>query len=285
MPRRRAVRAIGTSLVAIAVPGVQPRLARAATQSGSQHPVCPPGELCCTQVDANGKVLQHNPCGYPRQQYECLNYKCVDTCAASGRALRKQTVPTWSAEKSPDGSPVKYNCCPVPDEPRDGECIPSCVTLNGPGSHRCGNGCCPRTQRCVRSTAKCENCPPDRPLVCASECCDPSREKCLNVASNVSSGVRRKQCVRKCGTGKRHCIGSRGELGVCCPKSFPCCGTTCGCDLGEECVPGVDGRGEIHETCRPKCAAPKRRCNYLCCDPSRMRNERLPNGRTVCRCT
>jgi hypothetical protein len=289
MPRRRAVRVIGASLAAVALPGIGPRLARAATTSRSQ--TCGGGQrLCWTAPDwVPGRPdAQPYCCPYPEQQWSCGDkdngYKCKNDCPPVNPRTGKKQKPTWSAAKYQDGRPQKYNCCPVPQfDPVDGECVPGCSFTHGPGAHRCGKTCCPRSQRCVRSTGTCENCPPDRPVVCGSECCDRSEELCLDVRSSVSSGVRRRQCVLKCPPGKRRCIDADGLLGECCPSGFPCCGTSCGCDAGEECVNVSLDRGP-RKFCRPKCRAPEKRCNYFCCTPDRMYTDRYANGRSFCRC-
>jgi hypothetical protein len=165
----------------------------------------------------------------------------------------------------------------------NGECRPSCLPTHGRGAHRCGDGCCRRDQRCVRQTGECKSCPPDQPVVCGSECCDRTDEECLDVYSERSSNARRRQCVEKCGPGKRRCIASDGQLGECCPRGFPCCGTSCGCDGRQECVT-VSLEAGPKKMCRPKCRAPQQRCNSGCCTPDRMSTDRYPNGRRYCRC-
>jgi len=227
-------------------------------------------------------------CPYPEQQWGCGDkangYRCKNECPPVNLGSKKKQKPTWSAAKYPGGRPQRYNCCPVPDfDPVDGECVPSCRFTHGPGAHRCGKGCCPRTQRCVRHTGECKNCPPSRPLVCGPECCDPAEEECLDVYSARSSNTRRRQCVEKCAPGKRRCIASDGQLGECCPIGYPCCGTSCGCDGRQECVQVIFDSGP-KKMCRPKCRAPEQRCNYFCCTPDRMYNDRNAAGRTFCRC-
>lgn len=283
MPRRRAVRVIGAAVAALAIPGVSPRVGRAATPQG-----CPPGrDTFCEIRDANGQFVERKCCPYPEQRYACGGRRgdtCIDGCPPFNPVLKKKQKATWSSATYENGRPKKYNCCPIPDfDPVDGECVPSCRFTHGPGAHRCGKGCCPRTQRCVRHTGECKNCPPSHPLVCGPECCDPTEEECLDVDSARSSNTRRRQCVEKCAPGKRRCIASDGQLGECCPIGYPCCGTSCGCDGRQECVQVIFDSGP-KKMCRPKCRAPEQRCNYFCCTPDRMYNDRNAAGRTFCRC-
>ena len=155
MPRRRAVRVVGASLAAIAVPGVGSSVARAAT---TRFEMCPPTSgrrQCWTAPDWVPGRPEAQPycCKFPSQQWSCGDaangYACKNHCPRANPVLRKKQQPTWSTVTYPDGSPQRYNCCPVPDFiPRDGECLPSCAFTHGPGTYQCGEDCCGDSQYC-----------------------------------------------------------------------------------------------------------------------------------------
>jgi hypothetical protein len=255
MPRRRAVRVIGASLVAIAVPGVSPPRARAfsdecETRSGQL------GSFSCSRFDrATGKV-ECKYCGYPFQRYQCVDNTCVDGCETVAKATGKPQRPTWSAKTDPNGRPLRFQCCPVPDTiPRDGECLPNCKALNGRGWKQCGNACCPPGQRCRggRCTTQCSS---QREMCGRDSCC-----------------LKDEQC----------CVA-----GICCAKTEDCCGYAC-CGKGQFCCDGGGGAGTccredeycLHQLkagtrprdvvglphnarCQPACN-PINRCGDSCC--------------------
>jgi hypothetical protein len=181
MPRSRAVRLIGTALAAAAAPGISPRLALAAPRGGSDTgpSVCPGTQICSTYIDPNAwtKGQKTKCCPFPAQQWSCGadGWTCLDTCAAAGKAIGKKTTPTWSAERlggtDPNlrDRPKRYDCCPVPDTiPSDGECLPNCEHLFGPGARNCGKECCPPNLACREGGKKCGACLDD---LCGGVCC------------------------------------------------------------------------------------------------------------------
>lgn len=153
MPRRRAVRVIGASIAAVAVPGVSPRTALAHPTSPSQKPPppCPRGNMCCTRTpyDPKGQIEQ-KVCGYPMQRYSCDGLKCLETCPPVNPVLKKRQKPCWSAETWPDGIPKRYNCClQLESFCDDGECVPNCLWPNpNAGLVQCGRACCPSSEYC-----------------------------------------------------------------------------------------------------------------------------------------
>lgn len=167
MPRRHAARVLGGSLVALVVPGVSPGIGRAGIAMPRQRSVDPPrkciqagtgsgGYACCSKGPYLDGTSDWVVCGYPAQKYDCLGpdgLTCVDRCkfVASGLppGSDRRVVPTWSAAKQANGAPERFECCIVPDfTPRDGECLPNCELVHGPGAHQCGHGCCAGTLSC-----------------------------------------------------------------------------------------------------------------------------------------
>ena len=229
-PRRGAIRVIGTLLAAIALPRFAPRLATAARPMRSLAPPCPPGAARCQQLDEDRKTDHDYCCPYPQQQWQCGNkdngYTCTNTCpptiVLNGRTYRQQ--PTWSSETYEGGQPKLYNCCVIPDsEPRNGECVPSCESLMGPGAFRCKETCCPKEARW-------------------------SGDAFRPYATLCQAGT----CVGKCSSGYVQCVQS------CCPTSWKCCaGSTCCAPTesccGEECCPKgkfcCDGGGNATQCC------------------------------------
>lgn len=146
MPRRRAIRVLATSAVAVAMPGIGPRAAGAATK---QYQCNPNVETCCGRnervclKDAPTPINKGYCCG-PSQFMWCGDkrngYKCVNVC--------------------PDARRCGQICCPP-----DTTCTPRGCVLTSCGGARCQSGqrCCPGTQLMPR--ARCYD--PD------TQCCTP----------------------------------------------------------------------------------------------------------------
>ncbi len=207
MPRRRAVRVIGASLAALAVPGVSPRSALAWTARGSGSSIVCAGKQVCTRSDWKNGTFEEKCCPFPAQQWHCGSdgWTCLDTCAALGKSLRKETVPTWSTERvggtDPDlrDRPKRYDCCILPEfEGRNGECIPTCWYTMGPGSFICKKTCCPKGTLCQAG-----------------------------------------KCVQQCSNGYRRCSHQK-----CCPGNWKCCGNDQCCTPNEHCCGQGKGGGE-----------------------------------------
>jgi hypothetical protein len=250
MPRRRAVRFIGASLAALAIPGVSPRLAR-----GARALTCPDGgcgrnrTACPTIVNLGSGPFVC--CPPPLNRYYCggdpsnpPTVKCVDKCPRGD--------PCPSKELDTQGCP-KFNCCPLPNEKCvDGECIPNCARQ---GKQQCGKQCCERNQECTD----------------------------WRFSNNPQSKLRR-TCLRKCRTIERKCGISLENR--CCPKDQVCCGTGGGkfkvcCPLDYVCVT-VPSEGGNFKACGPKCKPGQKRCRLRCCEEIAF--ETLPSGFKRCRC-
>jgi hypothetical protein len=259
MPRRRAVRVIGASLVALAIPGVAPRVARGTASAG-----CPGDRRMCPTVvsGASGPDL---PCGPPARRYGCPNPfdkagRCVDLCPAT------KGIPCNSSKKDPDGCSM-FQCCDRRfyvgcksekcQECEDNEtlCFPAdrgkgkCCKR---GERCCFNGtsaaCCGSDQSCDAATpgkqATCR-CKPGQGQTCGSDCCR---------------------------DGATCCDGA-----LCCEKGDLCCGGEC-CDGALELCYVLKGvRGCVKNA---KCKGNGSRCGLYCCGPGTTCRTR--KGRKVC---
>jgi hypothetical protein len=230
--RRGAVRRIGTLLAAIALPRVAPRRAFAAETKGVLEP-CAPGAARCQQLDEDRKTNHDYCCPYPQQQWQCGSkdngYTCTNTCPPSivlNGVTYKQEA-TWSRETYEGGQPKRYDCCVIPNtEPRDGECVPACASLMGPGAFRCKDTCCPKDARWGGDEFR-----PSATFCQAGTCVG----KCS--AGYVACGSLWHTC---CATNWKCC-----NLGLCCGPTESCCGSEC-CPKGKFCC---DGGGNVTQCC------------------------------------
>jgi hypothetical protein len=286
MPRRRAVRLIGASLIAVAAPGVSPRVARATLISAAAKcpdgSTCNPGGVCCPNKDPiSGRYV----CRARNETCCCGNTAC-DT--------------------------AKLRCyCPSPGQ---GVCAPKCALENGPGWKDCGADCCAPYMTCGKDN-ECHACEDEGKHTCSSydnksshRCCNPGRccadmtstECCGPKQTCKPAGRNRVRCKCrvgtdvKCGTdccdknssefccgGKTCCDRNKGETccgGVCCEAGDTCCDGEC-CDaLTEYCYVVGNVRGCVK---RDKCKPPDTpQCGSYCCGPN-MRCTRR-KGKAVC---
>lgn len=260
MPRRRAVRVIGASIAALAVPGVSPRLALGAANTSTQVACKKKGQNVCNFTNPDRSPGPSYCCPYPPQQWDCSSNsmvrKCINHCPAKiyngvvGRTLDQK--PTFSTKTDAAGGPVRYRCCVVPDTiPDDGECLPNCKLILGPTAIQCGQRCCGPGQECVSW-----------------------------ISSNAGSPTK-KSCAAKCKKGERRCPPTPGHFPVCCAQA--CCGGAC-CEAGEECTLAVSRSGPTFKLCRPKCKAPEKRCDTGCCRDEQRFYKKNVKGMTMCRC-
>ena len=162
MPRRRALRLLGTTLAAVAVPGIGTRMAQAAPLSVSRYGPCGPDRVDCYKwVDPNDyrKSTKLYCCQAPAHRWACGEPfgkpgECVDQCGGAN------DIPCNGPREFPgdDTGYTKFQCCKRPFQIGcfpDGECIPNCQYLVGPGGFLCGphrtsgsNVCCPRLYEC-----------------------------------------------------------------------------------------------------------------------------------------
>jgi hypothetical protein len=270
MPRRRALRLLGGSLVAFAVSSDRAGAAGATTGAVP----CDTGST--TTMSCQTSNFTKSWCCEKRRYLECGRNpgECIDNCQGPGLI--------------PCGSGVTFDCCRDTFRRvgyvvcKNGKCVPTCKALEelrGGPLVECGDECCTATQECEnkRCVGKC----PPRRRRCGGQCCESSQE-CRNFT--IGSTPPKLRCIKKCGAGKRRCFHN-DFAGECCPKGFPCCGESCGCEVGEECVrvPAMTASG-YRKVCRKECVAPKKRCHYSCCTPDRMFKASLPDGRAYCVC-
>ena len=112
MPRRRALRVLGASLAAVAVPGLSPPVSRAARR-GAGYECDPAVETCCDEdgrachKDAPVPLNKGYCCPAPSWRWGCGSkanqYECVDMCAA------KYLVPCTGLR--PDRDPGRNGIC------------------------------------------------------------------------------------------------------------------------------------------------------------------------------
>ncbi len=273
MPRRRALRLLGGSLAAAVVPGVAPRATLAARRSRAA--TCPPAHSDCP-FDHDGDYRTPDKrycCEGPEPQFSCGDIagppKCINHCPPTSPTTGKRQTPCFSQAKWPNGQSKKYNCCtdlfPKCD---DGECLPDCEKLAGPGSHPCGQHCCHRSQACANpKTSTCGACRQRR--VCGSDCCEPG-EKCMNGKCCPAERV----CGAKCCPNGQTCKG-----GKCCPSSRAC-GPKC-CGRGTKCA--FSGRSRVCcPTGRIVSSEIRGQLTRFCCPAGTVRVRSRPRGALVC---
>lgn len=264
MPRRRAVRLIGISLAVAAVPGIRPGRASAKPESQAvacKHGTAPnPHQNVCDK-DLPDRTVETYCCGPPKWQYGCydpVKGDCANSCPPEvdlGHRVAKQ-YPCTATKPDAQGV-IGGQCCIKPEfkgcSP-EGKCLPNC-----PYQYRRGLAA--------------------GPISCGKQCCGPGQECVTWLSSNTSSP--KKGCAGKCKKGERRCPPEPGHFPVCCAKS--CCDGAC-CEEGEECTQRVLRSGATFRVCRPKCAAPEKRCGTDCCVDEKRFYRKNAKGRLMCRC-
>lgn len=275
MPRRRAVRVLGASLAALAVPGVSPRRALAGASASSQVACNKPGQPVCNFTKPDRSPGPDYCCPYPPQQWDCSSNsmvkKCINHCPATidiGNRTVNQKA-TWSAETDATGRPIRFQCCVVPDTiPKDGECLPNCPYQYRFGGEQgpvaCGKTCCATHQICV--DGECQPCEKYGGNTCQpskgrARCCNKGTTCCFNETTTACCGP--KQTCRAQNRKKATCVCEEGTKKCgpdCCEKGESCCGGKKCCKKGETCTPqGCCPKG------RAMCKTPKGEIKPICC--------------------
>lgn len=176
MPRRRAVRLLGATLVTAAMPGLRPQ--RAAAQG------------CDGRCTGAGQSL----CGEPK------GVGCLHTCCNDLRPVCCK----WPETET-------YICCGKNEKCGDkpGTCVPAC-----PGPRVCGTKCCPSGQKCTWSNRKRTCCPTSRIVskggnrfccpkgtlaIRGDRCCPPNDRDCcggVGADEDLAPLGKREFCVR-----------------------------------------------------------------------------------------
>ena len=264
MPRRRAVRLLGGAFVAVALPGLSARQARAALTRGAGP--CPPGgqQTCAEQFGPEVSECCSRP--IPGSG----NY----TCCKPGECFYSPTTNTCC----PKARQCDTRCCPEGDKCKDGRCI-SC-----PDERECGKTCCSPREFCgskLRSL-----CCPNGYDVCVApkkalgRCCNkPGGEECCFSPTGVDCCKTRQG--QKCRNGRCLCPDGKPSCGgECCPKGKYCskgvccktgrknCGDgfCCGAKKGQSCSGGKccpDGKVNCGDN---RCCEKEDCCEKICCD-------------------
>ena len=246
MPRRRALRAIGSALITVAVPAALARPARASmavphacTGCGVEHGAGCVLNKTCGRGDMAGFPVCCRKAGYfGRFTYGPAGGHCAQAGGSGGL-----DPPGGLACCCPAGS----SCGTPPGEP---VCVQNCRTK------LCGLGkkCCGADQECVQFQFALGG---------------KTYEKC---AAKCEPGTRRCKLNLDCCPSTQHCCSSTpGDMGIC-------------CDPEQVCVRAFNTRNEYARLCRRKCEAPQVRCNFICCDADKRAYRKIKDGRIRCHC-
>lgn len=262
MPRRKAVRVLGVTLVAAAVPGVRSSPALARRTATCDSGCGPDRERCPTIVN-----LGSGPdvcCPEPAHRYTCGGnpffpdtVKCVDKCGGPS------DIPCKGPKDQTGCS--KFVCCKRPESVgcvnATGECIPNCAYPAGSCKKICGKTCCEQNERCL--SGKCFGCGPNAQHCTSGNCdeticCRNGTRCCFNQTSTVCCGVDqdcqakgKAQATCKCKPGKGRTCGPD-----CCKEDEFCLNTL---DLG----PKPRTRIVSRERCTKRCLGGG--CGKNCC--------------------
>lgn len=231
MPRRRALRLIGSAVAVAALPGFRARPARARAKS-----TCGPGREPCSGnglelcMQAGGVCCYYSPeasgvepwgllvgC---RPGYRCGTGKVGERCIANC-PNDKVCGDACCKDRQFCGSPKRSLCC------KEGTNV--CVVPGGSKGQgdccRAGENCCFNTKNaeCCGLKQTCKNstctCPKDLPVKCGRRCCKPGIKCCDPKLPCCDPGD--------------HCCGKD-----CCRKDQPCCGDVC-CGKEQSCASSI----------------------------------------------
>jgi len=282
MPRRRALRVLGMSVAAAAVPSIRPRSASGAAVTTSR---CnPQAEKCCpTDERVCGLPGAQYCCPSPSWQFQCggsSGPRCVNMCRgaapkdATGRTGRNFPCTAVIAHPEsgingvccntrdhalcePVGPTTAFCCKPFnPRKPEEGQTckpVPSGGSCTGKGAYRVPAepwkpSCCPKAFGCRGVCCQ----PPNR---CKNGICRcPSGERSCDGSTCCPKGKSCESCVERTSLleglpGQKFRDYRETKVGKkCCPPGQICCRKTC-CRgktcCGEECCPS--GKFCAHE--------------------------------------
>lgn len=273
MPRRQALRFIGTTFAGMSLAGLRPPWALADRDCTGQQ-ICVPGNancftICCPQ----GLICCTGPAD-PSSKSGCsTNPHCCDPCDPGGS--------TCLGNGSCGPGPVADSChCPPGQTKCGAECCSAGQVCSGgrcsrtcpPGTRRCGLDCCKKTEKCTSirvgpsSALVCQPACPTNHAFCGDHCC-PKNWRCANAKTGL---------CKKCSSGQEEC-GKK-----CCPRGQFCCNPEkgiCCKNKGESCCPVGPPNNES-----PVCCPADTECSrlgtpqgpfvgfpqYVCCPKDRL---------------
>lgn len=288
MPRRRALRLLGSAVAVAVLPGLRARPAGAhakkltfrcgpGTEPCSRNglDVCmPEGGTCCwfspkeSGYEPWGIVVGCPPgtnCGTARRQ------RCI--CPPEHRCGQDGCCPETEFCASPNRSlccKKGQDACLVPNRP-EGTCCDK--------NERCCSSptradCCGEKQACHDGACRC---PKTQPVKCGRKCCkkgikccDPKKPCCTALTDHCCGNVCCKKnqtcCGDTCCDPTERCCGKELKDDGCCPKNQACCATDAGqrcCKKGEFCANIAGGHG--NKNCCPTARIATPRGIPVCC--------------------
>jgi hypothetical protein len=272
MPRRRAVRLLGGSMVAALVPAAAPRLALGAPAT-RRAGECGRGVLGCPTI-VQGASGPDKCCGSP-YRFVCGGTPAAPTC--DPRCPAPSTLcPTGKKDK--DDVAIE-NCCVAPRSIGccKGECIPNCKLLFGEGHTPCCASCCPPGQTCKNGECVAP-CPAGR-VRCGRVCCKKGetckKGKCCPTGQGCGSSC--------CGRGSKCAFATLAGASqrVCCPENRLVSSKIQG-KATRFCCPETGGPASMRTVAvegGTACCPPNR---PDCCDETLLTGSRKPRGRVFC---
>ena len=201
MPRRRAVRLVGASLVALSVPGMRPRSIRSAHRGPPGVDTCATNERTCLK-DIGAEPREYC-CPAPAWNRVCgtrkNGYACKKVCQETKKQFPCETLPDKYGWTNGVCCIRKFgNAC----DPRGPRSIFKCKK----GTEKCRNTCCPKGTYC---------CGPKNTGVC----CDKKKGSCCNVGARGKPEMMCCTEPSQCATqADRTGTAPRDARQVCCPE-------------------------------------------------------------------
>jgi hypothetical protein len=277
MPRRRAVRIIGVSLAAAAMPGIRPGRASATTNRTAAcrygRGTNPYQNVC--DKNLRDRTVETYCCGPPKWRFECYSPDeglCADRCPPKIKGPNGPIYQYPCTATAPDTQgEILGKCCVKPRDDGcapDGECLPNCPYRFRfgleQGPVRCGKTCCKTYQVCV--DGECQRCEKYGGHTCQppkgqARCCKKGTTCCFNETTTACCGPKQTCRAQNRKTATCECEEGKKCGPDCCEKDETCCGGKKCCAKGETCTP----QGCCPKD-RAKCVAADPRTPTVCCD-------------------
>lgn len=221
MPRRRAIGLLGTTLVAVVVPGLRSRAASASMSTRSA--TCGRDRRTCMKgAEANFEVYC---CPAPSWQWFCggqdNSYRCINTCKSGTKFPCTALIPHRDSGINGVCCDRKlHSGCSRIGPPRQAW-APSCCPK---GFGFCGGVCCQPPNRCKNGRCKC----PNGTESCDGRSCCKRGQSCKECFSFGTQALPSPNDIDGSVVGRRCCPSERPYCcGDTCCKEFGCCGGTC----------------------------------------------------------